>query len=146
MGGLERALQRRARGAQSVQVQMRHYRFAGEVRSSGRPGLLRSRLPQEPLPPGMAEALQRELARRGESAATDLRALLEDVIHLCLSLGSVRPSTPLAELAENLLGAADGEGKRSALPPALQRSAQLSHLQALYLELERGPDGGADLA
>jgi len=95
----------------------------------------------------MAEALERELARRGSEAGAELRALVEDAIHLCLSLGA-RPETPFAELVDGLLAAGnkDGDERSAVLPPALRRGARLSHLQALYLELERGPEGGAALA
>ncbi|CAJ1427321.1 unnamed protein product [Effrenium voratum] len=147
LAGLEEALARRLRGAVRIQVQLRHFRFGGELKDSGRLAILRQKLPQEPLPFGMAEELQREL-QRSESleAARQLRALLEDCIHLCLSLGSfgsagkaaVQAQTPLAEL----LGAS---GQAEALPAAL-RSAKLCHLQDLYMELVRSNDAGDALA
>ncbi|CAJ1336113.1 unnamed protein product [Effrenium voratum] len=147
LAGLEEALARRLRGAVRIQVQLRHFRFGGELKDSGRLAILRQKLPQEPLPFGMAEELQREL-QRSESleAARQLRAVLEDCIHLCLSLGSfgsagkaaVQAQTPLAEL----LGAS---GQAEALPAAL-RSAKLCHLQDLYMELVRSNDAGDALA
>jgi len=75
----------------------------------------------------------------------ELRALVEDAVHMSLTLGGtiLRPEMPLAELVEGFL---IPDGTRPVLPPVLQRVAQLSHLQALYLELERGPEGGAALA
>merc|ERR1740121_3065379 len=73
--GLERSLRWEVRSASRIQVQLRHYRFAGEVRSSGRLALLRAKLPQEGMPAGAAESLQREIARRGPGAPVRLRAV-----------------------------------------------------------------------
>ena len=54
--GLEEAFKRRLRGAHKVQVQLRHVRFGGELKDSGRLAVLRQKLPQEALPFGMMEA------------------------------------------------------------------------------------------
>ncbi|CAE7456044.1 unnamed protein product [Symbiodinium sp. CCMP2456] len=135
---LDEALTQHFRGAVRIQVQLRHYRFGGELKDSGRLAILRQRLPQQPLPFGMVEELRRELERRGDAdeATLLLRALVEDVINLCLSLGAlgkagratVHAETPLAELVD---ASADG----AKLPQALHSRARLCHLQDLYMEL-----------
>ncbi|CAE7421234.1 unnamed protein product [Symbiodinium pilosum] len=97
----------------------------------------------------MLEELRRELERRGDAdeATLQLRALIEDVINLCLSLGSfgkagraaVHVETPLAELVD-----ASAEGAK--LPQALRSRAQLCHLQDLYMELVSSNHAGDSLA
>lgn len=146
---LEEALTQHFRGAVRIQVQLRHYRFGGELKDSGRLAILRQRLPQQPLPFGMVEELRRELERRGDAdEATELlRALVEDVINLCLSLGAlgkagratVHAETPLAELVD---ASADG----AKLPQALHSRARLCHLQDLYMELVASNHAGDSLA
>eukprot|EP00930_Biecheleria_cincta_P001164 TRINITY_DN102330_c0_g1_i1.p1 TRINITY_DN102330_c0_g1~~TRINITY_DN102330_c0_g1_i1.p1 ORF type:complete len:2842 (-),score=483.01 TRINITY_DN102330_c0_g1_i1:146-7831(-) len=160
---LEQSLAQHFRGAAKIQVQLRHYRFGGELRDSGRLALLRQRLPQAAsLPEALAEEFRREIGRFGAESRRQLRVVLEDVINFCLSLGAgsgeaadaaqARAELLLVDVVDGTLTSASAfaassekepDGEQARLPKALQRGARLKHLQAIYLELVCG-EGGSD--
>eukprot|EP00913_Durusdinium_trenchii_P034577 g32347.t1 len=90
------------------------------------------------------QELRRELQRgTGAASPAPLRALLEDAIHLCLSLSFGDSAAAQRSLAELLR--TSGESETKVLPAAL-KEAKLCHLQELYMELVKSNEAGDPLA
>jgi hypothetical protein len=124
--------------ATPLAVVVHHYRFRGELQRSGRLGRLKQRVAQRALPDAVMEVIWTELDTQQREQA--LMGVLEQAIAFVSGAGG-EAEMLLGTYAQQVLMLAEQWGAAST--PTIDREVRLCHLQALFMAMEEGNEGGA---